>query len=134
MSIDLDESEIFNAYNEIPSISDKDDFLIPFIEVIMDPNFHTGTTETDQTLLKSLIVFACLMEGLFFYVGFTQINALFRKAVDLEYAYAEDTMPRGVLGMNASMFKGYLRFIANRRAVQIGLEELFPGEEILSPG
>ena len=181
-SIGLDEGEIFNAYNEIPSIRHKDEFLIPFIEAIMDPHFHTGTPETDQTLLKSLIVFACLMEGLFFYVGFTQIlalgrqnkmvgaaeqyqyilrdesmhcnfgidlinqlklenphlwtaefkeeiNALFRKAVDLEYAYAEDTMPRGVLGMNASMFKGYLRYIANRRATQIGLEELFPGEE-----
>jgi ribonucleotide reductase beta subunit family protein with ferritin-like domain len=25
-------------------------------------------------------------------------------------------MPRGVLGLNAPMFKGYLRFIANRRA------------------
>lgn len=181
-SIGLDEGEIFNAYNEIKSIRDKDEFLIPFIEAIMDPHFHTGTPENDQTLLKSLIVFACLMEGLFFYVGFTQIlalgrqnkmvgaaeqyqyilrdesmhcnfgidlinqlklenphlwtaefkeeiNALFRKAVDLEYAYAEDTMPRGVLGMNASMFKGYLRYIANRRATQIGLEELFPGEE-----
>ncbi|WP_286998791.1 MULTISPECIES: ribonucleotide-diphosphate reductase subunit beta [Comamonas] len=181
-SIGLDEGEIFNAYNEIPSIRNKDEFLIPFIEAIMDPHFHTGTPENDQTLLKSLIVFACLMEGLFFYVGFTQIlalgrqnkmvgaaeqyqyilrdesmhcnfgidlinqlklenphlwtaefkeeiNALFRKAVDLEYAYAEDTMPRGVLGMNASMFKGYLRYIANRRATQIGLEELFPGEE-----
>ena len=38
-------------------------------------------------------------------------------------------MPRGVLGLNASMFKGYLRYIANRRATQIGLEELFPNEE-----
>jgi ribonucleoside-diphosphate reductase beta chain len=37
------------------------------------PALHTGTPENDQTLLKSLIVFACLMEGLFFYVGFTQI-------------------------------------------------------------
>ena len=45
----------------------------------MDPNFHTGTVENDQTLLKSLIVFACLMEGLFFYVGFTQILALGRQ-------------------------------------------------------
>ncbi len=181
-SLGLDEAEIFNAYNEVQSIRDKDEFLIPFIEAIMDPNFHTGTPETDQTLLKSLIVFACLMEGLFFYVGFTQIlalgrqnkmtgaaeqyqyilrdesmhcnfgidlinqlklenphlwtpafkdeiKALFLKAVDLEYAYAEDTMPRGVLGMNASMFKGYLRYIANRRATQIGLEPLFPNEE-----
>jgi ribonucleoside-diphosphate reductase beta chain len=181
-SLGLDEGEIFNAYNEVPSIRNKDEFLIPFIDAIMDPNFHTGTPDTDQTLLKSLIVFACLMEGLFFYVGFTQILALgrqnkmtgaaeqyqyilrdesmhcnfgidlinqlklenphlwtaefkveikdlFTKAVELEYQYAEDTMPRGVLGMNASMFKGYLRYIANRRATQIGLEALFPNEE-----
>jgi ribonucleoside-diphosphate reductase beta chain len=181
-SLGLDESEIFNAYHEVQSIRDKDEFLIPFIDAIMDPNFVTGTPQNDQTLLKSLIVFACLMEGLFFYVGFTQIlamgrqnkmtgaaeqyqyilrdesmhcnfgidlinqiklenphlwtaefkaeiKALFLKAVELEYRYAEDTMPRGVLGLNASMFKGYLRYIANRRAVQIGLEELFPNEE-----
>ncbi len=181
-SLGLDEGEIFSAYNEVKSIRDKDQFLIPFIEAIMDPHFHTGTPETDQTLLKSLIVFACLMEGLFFYVGFTQILALgrqnkmtgaaeqyqyilrdesmhcnfgidlinqlkaenpqlwtpefkveikglFEQAVELEYRYAEDTMPRGVLGMNASMFKGYLRYIANRRATQIGLEALYPHEE-----
>ena len=181
-SLGLDEGEIFNAYNEVQSIKDKDQFLIPFIDAISDPDFKTGTPEADQTLLKSLIVFACLMEGLFFYVGFTQIlalgrqnkmtgaaeqyqyilrdesmhcnfgidlinqlklenphlwtaefkaeiNALFMKAVELEYRYAEDTMPRGVLGLNASMFKGYLRYIANRRATQIGLETLFPNEE-----
>ncbi|TAL76424.1 MAG: ribonucleotide-diphosphate reductase subunit beta [Burkholderiaceae bacterium] len=181
-SLDLDESEIFNAYNEIPSIQAKDEFLIPFINAIADKDFKTGTPEADQTLLKSLIVFACLMEGLFFYVGFTQILALgrqnkmtgaaeeymyilrdesmhcnfgidlintiklenphlwtpafreeiqdlFKKAVDLEYAYAEDTMPRGVLGLNASMFKSYLRFIANRRCQQIGIPAQFPPEE-----
>jgi len=54
---------------------------------------------------------------------------LFKKAVDLEYAYAEATMPRGVLGLNAPMFKEYLRFICNRRCRQIGLDELFPGAE-----
>jgi len=181
-SLGLDEGEIFNAYHEVASIRDKDEFLIPFIDAIMDPAFVTGTPEADQTLLKSLIVFACLMEGLFFYVGFTQIlalgrqnkmtgaaeqyqyilrdesmhcnfgidlinqiklenphlwtaafkaeiKALFERAVELEYRYAEDTMPRGVLGMNASMFKGYLRYIANRRATQIGLDALFPNEE-----
>ena len=78
-SLGLDESEIFNAYNEVQSIRDKDEFLLPFISAIMDPHFNTGTQETDQTLLKSLIVFACLMEGLFFYVGFTQILALGRQ-------------------------------------------------------
>ncbi len=181
-SLGLDEGEIFSAYNEVDSIRNKDQFLIPFIETLTNPHFKTGTPENDQKLLKSLIVFACLMEGLFFYVGFTQIlalgrqnkmtgaaeqyqyilrdesmhcnfgidlinqiklenphlwtaefkaeiNLLFAEAVELEYKYAEDTMPRGVLGMNASMFKGYLRYIANRRATQIGLEALFPHEE-----
>ena len=181
-SLGLNEAEIFNAYHEVPSIRDKDEFLIPFIDTLTDPSFKTGTPENDQKLLKSLIVFACIMEGLFFYVGFTQILAmgrqnkmtgaaeqyqyilrdeslhcnfgidlinqiklenphlwtaefkeeivgLFRKAVDLEYRYAEDTMPRGVLGLNAPMFKSYLRFICNRRCQQIGLDPLFPNEE-----
>ena len=179
-SLGLDEGEIFNAYHEVPSIRAKDEFLIPFIEILSNPQFTTGTPERDQQLLKSLIVFACLMEGLFFYVGFTQILALgrqnkmtgaaeqyqyilrdesmhcnfgidlintiklenphlwtpefrlelrelFIKGVELEYRYAEDTMPRGVLGLNAAMFKEYLRFIANRRAQQIGLEVMFEG-------
>jgi ribonucleoside-diphosphate reductase beta chain len=179
-SLGLDEGEVFNAYHEIPSIRDKDEFLIPFIDTLTDPSFRTGTLEADQQLLKSLIVFACIMEGLFFYVGFAQILALGRqnkmtgaaeqyqyilrdesmhcnfgidvinqiklenphlwtpefrdeirgliqKGVELEYRYAEDTMPRGVLGMNAPMFKEYLRFVANRRSQQIGLDPLFPG-------
>jgi ribonucleoside-diphosphate reductase beta chain len=185
-SIGLDESEIFNSYHEITSIREKDEFLIPFIDTLTNPAFRTsafgGSERNDQELLRSIIVFACLMEGLFFYVGFTQIlsmgrqnkmtgaaeqyqyilrdesmhanfgidlvnqiklenphlwtpefkrelTGLFQRAVELEYRYAEDTMPRGVLGLNASMFKGYLRFIANRRAVQIGLDAIFPNEE-----
>ncbi len=78
-SLQLDEGEIFNAYREIPSIRDKDEFLIPFIDTLTDPSFRTGTPEADQKLLKSLIVFACLMEGLFFYVGFVQILSLGRQ-------------------------------------------------------
>ena len=177
-SLGLDEGEIFNAYHEIASIRDKDEFLLPFIETLTDPSFKTGTPEADQKLLRGLIVFACIMEGLFFYVGFAQILALgrqnkmtgaaeqyqyilrdesmhcnfgidlinqiklenphlwtqnfreeihglIRTGVELEYRYAEDTMPRGVLGLNAPMFKEYLRFIANRRCHQIGLDAIY---------
>jgi ribonucleoside-diphosphate reductase beta chain len=55
------------------------------------------------------------------------IQVLIQRAVELEFRYAEDTMPRGVLGLNAPMFKEYLRFIANRRCQQIGVEQLYPG-------
>src|SRR5258706_323628 len=78
-SLDLEESEIFNAFHEIPAIREKDQFLIPFIDTLTDPAFVTGTPEADQKLLRSLIVFSCLMEGLFFYVGFAQILALGRQ-------------------------------------------------------
>jgi len=78
-SLGLNEAEIFNAYHEVQSIRDKDEFLIPFIDTLTDPSFKTGTPENDQKLLKSLIVFACIMEGLFFYVGFTQILAMGRQ-------------------------------------------------------
>ena len=49
------------------------------------------------------------------------------QATQLEIEYARDTMPRGVLGMNAAMMEEYLQFIANRRLVQIGLPEQFQG-------
>ena len=78
-SLGLDEGEVFNAYHEIASIRAKDEFLIPFIDTLTDPAFKTGTPEADQQLLKSLIVFACIMEGLFFYVGFAQILAMGRQ-------------------------------------------------------
>ncbi len=51
------------------------------------------------------------------------------EATQLEIEYARDTMPRGVLGMNASMMEEYLKFIANRRLAQIGLPEQFPGAQ-----
>ena len=56
-----------------------------------------------------------------------EISGLIQQGVELEYKYAEDTMPRGVLGLNASQFKEYLRFIANRRCQQIGLDEIYAG-------
>ncbi|NCV89504.1 MAG: ribonucleotide-diphosphate reductase subunit beta, partial [Betaproteobacteria bacterium] len=53
-SLGLDEGEIFNAYHEVKSIRDKDEFLIPFIDTLTDPHFKTGTLQADQDLLKSL--------------------------------------------------------------------------------
>jgi len=179
-SLGLNDGEIFNMYHEVESIRDKDEFLLPFIDTLTNPHFKTGTPEADQNLLKSLIVFACIMEGMFFYVGFvqilalgrqnkmtgaaeqyqyilrdesmhlnfgvdlinqiklenphlwtpafrTEVRALIQKGVELEYRYAEDTMPRGILGLNAAMFKEYLRFIANRRCQQIGVDILYAG-------
>ena len=56
-----------------------------------------------------------------------EVIAMIKSGVDLEYQYAKDTMPRGILGLNANMFRDYLQYIANRRCTQIGLPEQYPG-------
>ena len=179
-SLGMDEGEIFNMYREIPCVAKKAAWGLKYTKEISDPNFQTGTEETDKQLLRNLIAFYCVLEGIFFYCGFTQILSMGRRnkmtgtseqfqyilrdesmhvnfgidvinqikienphlwdeqmkaeaaqmileGTELEIQYARDTMPRGVLGMNASMMEEYLKFIANRRLTQIGLEEEFKG-------
>src|SRR6195952_3870118 len=58
-----------------------------------------------------------------------EIIQLIKDKVALEYQYAKDTMPHGILGMNAEMVEEYLHFIANRRLNQIGLADQYPGAE-----
>lgn len=185
-SLGLDEAEVFNMYREIPSVSKKAAWALPYTQSLGDATFNTGTIEDDQRLLRDLIAFYVVFEGIFFYVGFTQILsmgrrnkmvgtseqfqyilrdesmhmnfgidvinqikvenphlwteqfqkdiiAMVKEGVDLEYQYAHDTMPHGILGMNAEMFEEYLHFIANRRLVQIGLPEQWPGAENAFP-
>lgn len=179
-SLGMDEGEIFNMYREVPSVANKAAWSIAHTQGISDPTFNTGTTETDQELLRNLIGFYAVTEGIFFYCGFTQILSMGRRnkmtgvaeqfqyilrdesmhlnfgidiinqiklenpqlwteefkeevmqmvleGTELEIAYARDTMPRGVLGMNASMMEEYLQFISNRRLSQLGLPEQYPG-------
>jgi ribonucleoside-diphosphate reductase beta chain len=181
-SLGMDEGEIFNMYREVPAVAKKAAWALKYTQAIGNPQFQTGTLENDQELLQNLIAFYCVLEGLFFYCGFSQILSMGRRnkmtgvaeqfqyilrdesmhvnfGVDvinqiknenpglwteefqanitqmileglaLEIEYARDTMPRGVLGMNAQMMEEYLKFITNRRLTQIGLTEQFPGVE-----
>ena len=57
------------------------------------------------------------------------MTKLVLEGVELEKKYAYDTMPRGILGLNAPMFEEYLKYIANRRLTQIGLPEEFKGAQ-----
>ncbi|MDG2459269.1 MAG: ribonucleotide-diphosphate reductase subunit beta [Luminiphilus sp.] len=181
-SLGMDEGEVFNMYREVPSVAKKAAWSISHTHELSDPNFDTGSIEADQQLLRNLIGFYAVTEGIFFYCGFTQILSMGRRnkmtgvaeqfqyilrdesmhlnfGIDvinqiklenpylwteqfkeeatqmilegtaLEIEYARDTMPRGVLGMNAAMMEEYLHFIANRRLTQLGLSEQFPGAQ-----
>jgi ribonucleoside-diphosphate reductase beta chain len=177
-SLGMDEAKIFNMYREIPAVAEKAVWSLQFTQSLSDPTFKTGTLASDQRLLRDLIAFYVVFEGIFFYVGFTQILSMGRRnkmvgtaeqfqyilrdesmhlnfgidvinqikienphlwttefqqemvniiktGVELEHKYAIDTMPRGILGLNAELFREYLEFIANRRLAQIGLPKQY---------
>lgn len=178
-SLGMDEREIFNMYHEVPSVAKKAQWGLEKTFEISNPDFKTGTEESDRAFLRNLIAYYCVMEGMFFYCGFSQVLSLGRRnkmtgtaeqfqyimrdesthvsfgievintiinenpnlwdqqmqadarqiileGLYLETLYARDSMPTGVLGMNAAMMEEYLQFIANRRLTQIGLSEEFP--------
>ncbi len=50
---------------------------------------------------------------------------LIKQAVELEVTYAQDCLPKGILGLSAPMFREYVQYIADRRLERIGLKTLF---------
>jgi ribonucleoside-diphosphate reductase beta chain len=78
-SLNLNEGEIFNMYNEIASIHNKDKFEMRLTEDILRENFTTATQEGAQKFLENLIGFYIIMEGVFFYSGFAMILSLHRQ-------------------------------------------------------
>ena len=65
-SLGMDEGEIFNMYREIPCVARKASWGLKYTQEISNPEFKTGTVETDKQLLKNLIAFYCVLEGIFF--------------------------------------------------------------------
>lgn len=97
-SLGLDEAEVFNMYREVPAVSRKAAWALPYTQSLGDPTFHTGTPEADQRLLRDLIAFYVIFEGIFFYVGFTQILSMGRRnkmtgtAEQFQYILRDESM------------------------------------------
>src|SRR5690625_4264950 len=145
-------------YRELTSVANKAAWSLKHTQTLGDPTFVTGTPEADQELLRNLVAFYAVTDGIFFYCGFSQILSMGRRnkmtgvaeqfqyilrdesmhlnfgidminqiklenphlwteefqqeaiqmvleGTQLEVEYAQDSMPRGVLGMNASMME-----------------------------
>ena len=177
-SLNLDQGEVFNMYNEINTINEKDKFEMDLTSDIMRPDFSTSTQEGAQKFLENMIGYYLIMEGIFFYSGFVMILSFHRQnkmtgvgeqfqyilrdetihlnfgidlingikeenphlwspefqakivekiktAVELEIKYAQDCLPRGILGLTAPMFREYVQYIADRRLERIGLKAIY---------
>lgn len=78
-SLGLNPDEIYRMYETIPSIKEKDAFVIKLTASLLDPNFVTDTKDTIQQFLHDLVGYYVIMEGIFFYAGFAMMLALKRQ-------------------------------------------------------
>jgi len=78
-SLALEQGEVFNMYNEVNTIHNKDQFEMDITKSILDPKFTTETFEGRQQFLKNLIGYYVIMEGLFFYSGFVMMLSFHRQ-------------------------------------------------------
>ncbi len=78
-TLGLDPEYIYNMYLTIPSINDKDRFVISLTESIFDPNFEVKDLVTLRKFVHDLIGYYVIMEGIFFYAGFAMMLALKRQ-------------------------------------------------------
>lgn len=180
-SLGLDPDEVYSMYLTIPSIKEKDDFVVDMTKTIFDENFKTDSVENIQKFVHDLVGYYIIMEGIFFYAGFVMMLSFLRqnrmvgvgeqfqfilrdesvhlafgadlintiveenpsiwtdafknditekikKAVELEYAYAKDCLPRGIMGLNAEAIYEYIKYIADRRLERIGLAKVYGSE------
>lgn len=177
-TLGLDPEHVYNMYQTIPSIKEKDEFVVEMTKSIFDPNFTTDTVENKQKFVHDLVGYYIIMEGVFFYAGFVMMLSFLRqnkmvgvgeqfqyilrdesvhlafgadlintiveeypeiwteefksvitknimRSVELEYAYAQDCLPRGILGLNAEAIHEYIKYIADRRLERIGLSKVY---------
>jgi len=177
-SLNLDQGEVFNMYNEINTIHEKDQFEMSLTTDILRNDFDMNNLEDQQKFLENLISYYIIMEGIFFYSGFVMILSFHRQnkmtgigeqfqyilrdetihlnfgidlingikeenpgiwtpefqahivdrikqAVELEISYAQDCLPRGILGLTSPMFREYVQHIADRRLERIGLKAIY---------
>lgn len=61
------------------------------------------------------------------------MEEMWAEAEAAEAAYARYLLPDPILGYSADMHSAQFRFVANRRARQLGLDEPFPGAENVLP-
>ena len=78
-TLGLDPDKVYSMYETIPSIKEKDDFVIDMTKSVMDPNFTTEGTENIQKFVHDLFGYYVIMEGVFFYAGFAMMLSLLRQ-------------------------------------------------------
>ena len=77
-SLGLNPDEVYNMYESVKTIKDKDDFVVNLTKSIFNSSFEIVDDKTLKLFLLDLIGFYVIMEGIFFYAGFAMMLSLKR--------------------------------------------------------
>lgn len=94
-SLKLDIDEVYEAYNNIPSIKAKDDFLMRVTKTI-NKGVDSSTTEGRKAITKAAFLYWVVCEGTFFFSGFAMLLALKSKipgiGEQIEYTLRDESL------------------------------------------
>ncbi|MFW5984229.1 MAG: ribonucleotide-diphosphate reductase subunit beta [Halobacteria archaeon] len=78
-SLGLEPDYIYGMYDEVPSIEEKDDFVVEMTRAVERDDFTIETDADVRKFLRDLVGFYVVMEGIFFYAGFAMMLGLRRQ-------------------------------------------------------
>ncbi len=78
-TLGLDPSEVYTMYNRIPSIKNKDEYVVNLTKFVLDPGFNTKGLQNMQNFIHDLVGYYIIMEGIFFYAGFAMMLTMLRQ-------------------------------------------------------
>ena len=95
-SIDLDVDEVYEAYEGVPSIKAKDDFLMEITREFSSSDVDTSTPEGIRKVIKATFIYYIVCEGTFFFSGFAMLLALSEKlpgiAEQIQYTLRDESL------------------------------------------
>lgn len=78
-SLGFDPEHMYGMYDRVPSIKEKDEFVVELTQAIDSEDFTIETEEDVRAFIRDLIGFYVIMEGIFFYAGFAMMLGLKRQ-------------------------------------------------------
>ena len=95
-SLNLDINEVYQAYETIPSIKGKDDFLMSVTRDLATNPVDSQTPDGIRSIIKAAFIYWVVCEGTFFFSGFAMLLALSDKipgiAEQIQYTLRDESL------------------------------------------
>ena len=95
-SLDLDITEVYEAYENIPSIKAKDDYLMNITQNLNDLNIDPQSDIGVREIIKAAFLYYIVCEGTFFYSGFAMLLSMADKipgiAEQIQYTLRDESI------------------------------------------